>query len=131
MKRASTLLTRLAALWAALVLSLTTVLAAEGDILFLDVSGDAWYAEAVQYVRGHGIMNGTTATTFSPGQIMTRGMLVTVLYRAAGAPQDTEPPASFFSDVPSGTWCADAVYWGGRPAWSQATETGDSAPTTR
>ena len=39
-------------------------------------------------------------------------MLVTVLYRAAGAPQDTEPPASFFSDVPSGTWCADAVYWG-------------------
>lgn len=71
MKRASTLLTRLAALWAALVLSLTTVLAAEGDILFLDVSGDAWYAEAVQYVRGHGIMNGTTATTFSPDQIMT------------------------------------------------------------
>ena len=33
---------------------------------FADVPADAWYAGAVAYVQEHGLMNGNTATEFTP-----------------------------------------------------------------
>ena len=41
----------------------------------------AWYYEAVQYTSAHGLFQGMTETKFGPNLTMTRGMLVTVLYR--------------------------------------------------
>jgi hypothetical protein len=52
------------------------------DLPFSDVSSQ-WYAEAVGFVYTKGLFNGTTSTTFSPTQSMTRGMFITVLGRFA------------------------------------------------
>ena len=90
-----------------MIATIPTALAAEG--VFSDVPNGAWYADAVDYVYEHGIMNGTSATTFSPNTPMTRAMLVTVLHRAAGSPSAATGTA--FSDVPSGAYYTDAVAW--------------------
>ena len=75
---------------------------------FADVPSGAWYAEAVKYVTGQGLMNGTSANTFSPVLSMSRSMLVTVLYRLAGEPDAGE---CSFTDVADGSWYTDAVAW--------------------
>ena len=77
--------------------------------VFTDVSSDAWYAEAVDWCQRSGLMSGTSTTAFSPNSPMTRGMLVTVLYRAAGSPSLTEPPS--YSDVSIHSWYAEGVAW--------------------
>ena len=77
--------------------------------VFTDVSSDAWYAEAVDWCQRSGLMSGTSTTAFSPNSAMTRGMLVTVLYRAAGSPSLTEPPS--YSDVSIHSWYAEGVAW--------------------
>ena len=93
---------------AALVIAtIPTALAAGG--IFSDVPKGARYADAVDYVYEHGIMNGTSSTTFSPNSPMTRAMLVTVLHRAAGSPSAATGTA--FSDVPSNAYYTDAVAW--------------------
>ncbi len=75
---------------------------------FTDVDPDAWYAEAVEYVSGSGIMSGTGASRFSPDQTVSRGMLASVLYRMAGSPQ-TEGAA--FNDIPEGSYYEQAAAW--------------------
>jgi len=76
---------------------------------FVDVPEDAWYYGSVAYVYTHGLFGGTANATFSPTQVMTRGMIVTVLWRMEGKP--AAAGASAFPDVKSGTYCADAVAW--------------------
>ena len=82
----------------------------DGQVLsFDDVPEDAWYYDAVQYVCGRGLMQGTGSASFSPADTTTRSMIVTILYRLEG-----EPPvsaASPFTDVGSGQWYSDAVIW--------------------
>ena len=46
---------------------------------FTDVP-DTYYTEAVQWAYEQGITSGTSATTFSPDEICTRGQMVTFLY---------------------------------------------------
>ena len=48
---------------------------------FSDVPAGAAYAQAVAWAVSNGITNGTSATTFSPGSICTRGQIMTFLYR--------------------------------------------------
>ena len=55
-----------------------------GKTRFADVSGNAWYASAVNYVVDKGLMNGTGEDKFSPNADTTRGMIVTVLARLDG-----------------------------------------------
>ena len=50
----------------------------------MDVSDNAWYASAVNYVVDKGLMNGTGSNKFSPNADTTRGMIVTVLARLDG-----------------------------------------------
>lgn len=78
---------------------------------FTDVPEDAWYYEELYYVYAHGIMKGTTQTTFSPDATSTRAQVVTVLYRMAGSP-DVSGLAEPFKDVPDDYWCRDAIIWG-------------------
>lgn len=52
---------------------------------FKDVPQNSWFAGAVQYVTSSSLMNGTSTTAFSPSANMSRGMLMTVLARYAGA----------------------------------------------
>lgn len=83
--------------------------AAVSDTGFSDVASNAWYAEAIAYCQQHGIMSGTSTTTFAPEETLTRGMLATVLYRMAGKPIVTN--TSVFKDVTGGAWYSDAVSW--------------------
>jgi hypothetical protein len=77
---------------------------------FSDVAADAWYFDAVKYVYGHGLMNGTSDDKFSPDSTLTRGMIVTILYRYYGEP-DTATLQNPFSDVPAEQWYSQAVLW--------------------
>ncbi|MEA4816991.1 MAG: flavodoxin [Lachnospiraceae bacterium] len=83
--------------------------AASSDTGFSDVAANAWYADAVQYVRDNGLMSGTSSTTFEPETTTSRAMLATILYRAVGSPAFTNK--SGFIDVLPGAYYADAVNW--------------------
>lgn len=105
-------LKRMSAMLMALVLVFSlsvTAFAAVEDTGFSDVAADAWYAEAVEYVRDNGLMSGTSAATFAPNDTMTRSMLATTLYREAGSPAVSGSDA--FTDTQEGAWYADAVLW--------------------
>ena len=76
---------------------------------FSDVPGvDYWGHEGIDFVVENGLFNGMSATTFEPDTPMTRAMLVTVLWRAAGMPRQGTNP---FYDVPENVWFTDAVKW--------------------
>ena len=76
---------------------------------FTDVAADAYYYDAVLWAVEQGITTGTTATTFDPGAVVSRGQTVTFLYRAAGAP--AVAASGTFTDVPADAYYADAVAW--------------------
>lgn len=75
---------------------------------FVDVNSGAWYYDAVSFVYNKGIMNGVTSTTFEPNSTLTRGMVVTMLWRLAGEPYVS---GGSFSDVASGRYYSTAVAW--------------------
>ena len=94
---------------------------------FADISSH-WGREAIEYSVEQGYFSGVTETLFEPDGFMTRGMLVTVLWRKAGSPQvsqtaepDSSPTegadgqaavsATEFTDVADGAWYAEAVKW--------------------
>lgn len=76
---------------------------------FRDLNEGAWYIPFVQHVYYLGLMNGLGKGEFAPGSPMTRGQLVTVLYRLAGSPEvESENP---FTDVNAGAYYEKAVCW--------------------
>ena len=76
---------------------------------FTDVQEDDWFCEAVSFVCGSGLFSGTGDTTFEPDTALSRAMLVTVLYRLAGSPENET--ASAYSDVAGDAWYTDGVIW--------------------
>ncbi|WP_227103919.1 S-layer homology domain-containing protein [Intestinibacillus massiliensis] len=75
---------------------------------FTDVTSGDWYAAAVEYVTGKGMMNGTSTAKFAPEDKLTRGMIAQVLYNLEGKPAAS---GAAFTDVASTAWYADAVNW--------------------
>lgn len=76
---------------------------------FSDVVADSFYEEAVDWLVEHEITTGTSATTFSPDDFVTRSQMAAFLWRFAGRiPSGQALP---FSDVEPGTWYTDAVAW--------------------
>lgn len=76
---------------------------------FADVYETDWYCGAAEYCFANGLMNGTSENIFSPNLNMTRAMLVTTLYRLAGAPAVSGKTE--FSDIGNSEWYCDAVLW--------------------
>lgn len=69
-----------------------------------------WQYPGVKFCVDKKYMNGTGTNTFDPNEILTRGMVVTVLYNVEG-----KPSISFvnrFSDAPNGKWFSQAISWG-------------------
>ena len=58
---------------------------------FRDVPEDAYYYDAAVWGLSHGVVNGTSETTFSPDLSCTRAQAVTFLWRAAGSPEPKGP----------------------------------------
>lgn len=79
-----------------------------GSTNFSDVPANQWYAPAVSYVTQRGLFSGVSETQFAPSQSMTRGMLVSVLYRFNGTSHTGSSP---FADVSSNAWYGNAVSW--------------------
>ena len=75
---------------------------------FNDVAYTSWYYDAVKFVYDKSIMDGVSYYRFAPDATITRGMVVTMLWRMAGEPYEA---AAGFTDVAAGRYYTTAVAW--------------------
>ena len=75
---------------------------------FEDVPPGAWYESAVRYAYFHNIMEGMSATKFSPNISLTRAQAVQVLYNLEGQPVVSE--STTFPDLVY-QWYKPAIAW--------------------
>ena len=76
---------------------------------FDDVNEDDWFYDAVKYANENGLFGGTAENVFAPDEAITRGMLVTVLWR-----MEQRPVVNYlmtFDDVEENAYYAEAVRW--------------------
>lgn len=129
-------------LMAALVLSLfpTASLAADENsqstpLPFNDVSVSDWFYDPVCYAYQQGLMTGMGDAVFSPNMAMTRGMIVSVLYRLEGSPTLSDGNLGYpYEDVHGDDWYAMPVYWArenGIVSGYSDTQFGPNDPITR
>lgn len=79
---------------------------------FSDVSDTAWYADAVDFVSGHELYNGTGNGAFSPNAPMSRAMLATVLYRLESEPESASDILAGFNDgADVSAWAQEGLSW--------------------
>lgn len=79
-------------------------------IPFTDVASNAWYYNAAKYAYTNNIISGYNAYTFGPEDNLTRGQLVTILWRMEGSPKVSGTPK--FPDVQdSSQYYFKAVKW--------------------
>lgn len=81
------------------------------DVTFQDIPNH-WAQLPMKWAVENGVLTGTSPTTLSPDETVTRAMAATVLYRYAGSP--SVDGAADFSDVPANAYYADAVTWAAR-----------------
>lgn len=88
--------------------------AAKADAAFPDVDAAAWYADAVAWASGNGIVTGT-GSGFEPDGQITREQLATILYRYAdflGLDTSAAGALSQFSDGDKvSAWAEEAMQW--------------------
>ena len=89
---------------------------------FTDAGSGDWYYEDVLYVYNRGLMEGTGEHSFSPDGAVTRGQIVTILWRLAGSPVVNF--AMDFTDVTEETWCAEAIRWAAAEGIAQGFDDG-------
>ncbi len=77
--------------------------------VFEDVSVNDWFHSSVEYMVQRKLMLGTTETTFSPNEPLSRAMLAAIMYRLAGAPDVAADNP--FIDVEDNQWYTPAVIW--------------------
>lgn len=80
---------------------------------FKDVGPYFWAHDAIDFVYANDLFRGFTDTVFKPNMTMSRGMLITVLYRLNGSP-DVSGYDNPFSDVKEDSPYHDAILWGYR-----------------
>lgn len=93
---------------------------------FSDVPAGAYYAKAVAWAAEQGIAAGVGGGKFDPHVPCTRAQAVTLLHRAAGAP-DTEADAPF-ADVPTTAYYKEAVAWATQQGITTGVGDGKFAP---
>ena len=82
------------------------------DNPFTDVHTGDWFYDDVMFVYENGLMIGTSDTTFSPNEAISRAQVAVIFYRMAGSPEVTGESA--FTDVVNGpgtAWYYNAVLW--------------------
>lgn len=73
-----------------------------------DVPENAWYSDAVDFMKNQGMMSGTGKGKFEPGSESTRAMVATVLWNMANSPDPKVQSA--FEDLKQ-NWYEKAVHW--------------------
>ena len=79
-----------------------------GPSTFSDVAAGSTFASDIAYVSQKGLMSGVGEGRFNPQAPITRGQLVTILYRLDGQPAVS---GAGFPDVAAGSYCEKAVKW--------------------
>ena len=93
---------------------------------FRDVDNSAYYYKAVLWAVEKGVTVGTSDTTFSPNENVTRGQTVAFLYREAGSPFETGEDV--FNDVNSNGYYFKAVSWATKNGITVGTGNGKFEP---
>ncbi len=90
-----------------------TVNAEDASDKFTDVSSKDYYAEAIAWAVNNNITSGTSASTFSPSETITRADAVTLIARFANQKTTIGDDYTIqkFDDVKSGAYYANAVNW--------------------
>lgn len=78
------------------------------DLPFKDLGENQWYESAVRYAYTHDIMEGMSATKFSPNISLTRAQAVQVLYNLEGQPAVSD--STTFPDLVE-EWYKPAIAW--------------------
>lgn len=97
------------------------------DLPFEDVDSDEWYYSAIKYSYENKIIMGYNSTTFAPNDKITRGMLVTILYRMEGSPKK-QYPAKFPDVQDSSIYYYKAVNWAASNKIISGYDTGKFGP---
>lgn len=100
---------------------------------FEDVPEDAYYHDAVCWAAENGVASGTGEGKFSPKNTCTRAELLTMLWRAAGAPDASEVELPF-TDANADDYWYHAAQWAYREkitTGATATTFGPKDPCTR
>lgn len=103
-------------------------------ILSADLEPGAWYFDAMDDLAERGLLNGVGGDRFAPQNALTRGMLVTLLYRCSGETLGQWSQQSGFADVDPAMYYAEAVEWawrGGMVNGYSDTEFRPDGPITR
>ncbi|MCM3744113.1 S-layer homology domain-containing protein [Sporosarcina luteola] len=74
---------------------------------FTDVNPKDQFYEHINYLAGHGFINGKTPDSFAPGEAVTRAQAAAMIVRVLKLP--TENKVSDFSDVGSGNFAAAEI----------------------
>ena len=98
----------------------------KGTAGFADIPAGAYYAKAVAWAAEQGIAAGVGGGKFDPHAPCTRAQAVTLLHRAAGAP-DTEADAPF-ADVPTTAYYKAPVAWATEAGITTGVGNGKFAP---
>ena len=99
---------------------------------FVDVSKSDYYYDAVLWAVENGVTSGTSATTFGPNVTVTRGQMMTFLWRAHGSPKVTG--SNPFTDISASDYYYNAVLWAvknGITSGTSATTFDPNAAVTR
>ena len=89
---------------------------------FADVARNRFFARPIDWLYAQGITTGTSSTTFSPEDVVSRGQMATFLWRMEG---EESAPQAGFADVNRGRYYAEAVDW----LYDRGITTGTSSTT--
>lgn len=84
---------------------------------FTDVKRDAWYGSAVLFAKTTGIVNGTSSTTYSPNNYITREQVAVMLFGYYKASTGNTPSVnksvldSYTDKNMISSWAQDAIAW--------------------
>lgn len=82
--------------------------AMKNNAIFMDVTANSWFYDAVKFTTDKGIMAGVSSDMFEPESAITRGMFITMLYRLEGEPSTRK---ANFKDVEKGSWYENSIAW--------------------
>lgn len=113
------------------VLCLTVLpVSASAAARFTDVPSGSWYEDAVYDLVEKGVINGTSPTTFSPEQTLTRAAFVTMLAKTSLSEADLGQYKfkGKFSDVANGSWANHYINWASEAGVVSGYENGKFQP---
>lgn len=80
--------------------------------LYADMAPGSWYFESIDRIVSAGLMAGMGDHIFEPNTKLTRGMLVSLLYRYSGEDLGDDWTKTYtFTDVDRSAWYAESVEW--------------------